>query len=98
MPVGFVDQVMAYLAVDANRAAFTGAIGLPAYAGKSFARRYGVQGFQVDSVTLEPPADFRLQQIVDNQARLTGFSERRSERPERKWIDYTLHRQELIGW
>jgi hypothetical protein len=98
MTVTIVDQIMAFLTTDANRATFNTAIGLAAYAGKSFLRRYGVGGFQLDSVTLGTPADFRLQQIVATNPRLMGYSERRSEKPERKWIDYTLHRPELAGW
>jgi hypothetical protein len=89
---------MAYLATDANVTAFNAAIGLAAFAGRSFTRRYGDGTFVVDAVTLGDVADFGLQQMVQERPRLTGFSERRTERPERKWIDYTLHRRELVGW
>jgi hypothetical protein len=98
MAVTFVDQVMAYLTTDANRAAFNNAIGLPAFAGASFLRRYGAGGFQLDGVALDVPTDFQLQQMVESRPRLTGFSEHYRERPERKRIDYTLHRQEIVGW
>ena len=98
MTVTYVDQVMAYLTTDANRASFNGAIGLASYAGRSFLRRYGVGGFQVDGVTLDVPTDFRLQQMIENRPRLTGFSEQYGQRPERKSIDYTLHRQDVAGW
>jgi hypothetical protein len=98
MTVTIVDQIMAFLTTDANRATFNTAIGLAAYAGKSFIRRYGVGGFQLDNVTLGTPTDFRLQQIVATNPRLMGYSERRGEKAERKWIDYTLHRPELAGW
>ena len=63
MTVTIVDQIMAFTTTDANRATFTTAIGLAAYAGKSFLRRYGIGGFQLDDVTLGTPTDFRPQQI-----------------------------------
>jgi hypothetical protein len=63
MTVTIVDQIMAFLTTDANRATFNTAIGLAAYTGKSFLRRYGVGGLQLDNVTLGTPAGFRLQQI-----------------------------------
>jgi hypothetical protein len=98
MAVTFVDQVMANLATSANRAPFINTIGLGAFAATSFARRYGASGFQVDSVALGPVSDLQLQQPVLDDFRVTGFSERRSERPERKQIDYRVHKQEVLGW
>jgi len=98
MPVTFVDQVMANLATSANRATFVNTIGLAAFAQTSFSRRYGTDGVTVDNVALGPVEDFQLQQLVRNDFRMTGFSERRCERPERKLIDYRLHRQETLGW
>jgi hypothetical protein len=98
MPVTYVDQVMAYLALGANRTAFINAIGLAAFAGTSFTRRYGNSGFQVDSVSLDPPSDLRIQQLIQDDLRITGFSDTRSERPERKWIDYRIRKQQVIGW
>jgi hypothetical protein len=98
MAVTYVDQVMAYLALGANRTAFINAIGLAAFAGTSFTRRYGNSGFQVDSVSLDPPSDLRIQQLIQDDLRITGFSDRRSERPERKWIDYRIRKQQVIGW
>jgi hypothetical protein len=98
MAITYVDQVMAYLALDANRTVFINAIGLAAYAATSFTRRYGDNGFQVDSVGLESPVDFQLQQLVQDDLRITGFSDKRSERLERKWIDYRIRKQQVIGW
>ena len=98
MAVTYVDQVMAYLATDANRPAFNAAIGLPAFAGRSFTRRYGIEGYAVDSVALADPLDYAFQRLVDDQARLTGFTERHGASPERRWLDWTLHRQALVGW
>jgi hypothetical protein len=98
MAVTYVDQVMAFLALGANRTAFIDAIGLAAFAGASFTRRYGSSGFQVDSVSLDAPGDFRIQQLVQDDLRITGYSEKRLERPERKWIDYRVRKQQVIGW
>jgi len=98
MAVTFVDQVLANLATSANRAAFINTIGLAGFAATSFSRRYGTGGFQVDKVTLGPLANFQLQQLIRDDFRITGFSERRNERPERKWIDYRIHKQEPVGW
>lgn len=98
MAVTFVDQVLANLATSANRAAFINTIGLAAFAGTSFNRRYGANGFQVDGVALGPVTDFRVQQLVRDDFRITGFSEQRSERPERRLIDYRLHKQKTLGW
>ncbi len=98
MPVTYVDQVMAYLASTANRTTFVDAIGLAAFAGTSFTRRYGSNGFLVDSVSLTAPTDFQIQELVQDELRLTGFSDKRCERPERKWIDYRFHKQQVIGW
>ena len=98
MAVTYVDQVMAYLALSANRTAFIDAISLAAFAGTSFTRRYGSNGFQVDSVSLDPPGDFQIQQLVQDDLRITGFSDKRTERHERKWIDYSIRKQQVIGW
>jgi len=98
MAVTYVDQVMAYLTPVPNRSAFANAIGLATHAGTSFARRYGNNGFQIDSVSLALPGGFRIQQLVQDDLRIAGFSERRSERPERKWIDYRIYKQQGIGW
>jgi hypothetical protein len=98
MAITYIDQVMAYLALDANRTAFINAIGLAAYAGTSFSRRYGDNGFQVDSVSLGSPVAFQLQQLVRDDLRITGFSDKRSERHERKWVDYRIRKQQVIGW
>jgi hypothetical protein len=96
--VSFVDQVMAYLANSANRGPFITTIGIATYAGASFARRYGLDGYQIDGVTLGAPNEFRLQVSVQDEIRITGTRERRNERPERQWIDYRVHKQEPIGW
>jgi hypothetical protein len=98
MAVTYVDQVMAYLALSANRTAFIDAISLAAFAGTSFTRRYSSNGFQVDSVSLDPPDDFRIQQLIQDDIRITGFSDKRTERHERKWIDYRIRKQQVIGW
>jgi hypothetical protein len=98
MAVTFVDQVMANLATSANRGTFINTIGLAAFAATSFTRRYAAGGFQVDNVGLGPVANFQLQQLVRDDFRITGYSEQRSERPERKQIDYRFHKQEILGW
>jgi hypothetical protein len=98
MAVTFVDQVMANLATSANRAAFINTIALTTFAATSFTRRYGANGFTVDNVVLGPVADFQLQQLVRDDFRITGYSEQRSDRPERKQIDYRFHKQEILGW
>jgi hypothetical protein len=61
MTVTILDQIMAFLPTDANRATFHRR--RPGHLfGKSFLRRYGVGGLQLDNVTLGTPTDFRLQQ------------------------------------
>src|SRR5262245_23243202 len=56
MPVTFVDQLVGYLNNSANVPTFIQAIQLGAFAGESFTRRYGQNGFQVDAFTLGTPA------------------------------------------
>ena len=60
----------------------------------SFKRRYGKDGFQVNGVTLAAPTDFRVQEGLFGETRLTGFREQRSERPERKWYELRISRNE----
>jgi len=98
MAVTFVDQVLAYLATSANRDPFIAAIGLAAYAGTSFTRRYGQGSFQVDGVTLGEPNDFHLQLPIMDDLRVMGTRERRNGCVERQWIDYHIHKQEQLGW
>ncbi len=98
MAVSFVDQIMAYLANSTNRDPFITTIGLATYAGTSFARRYGLDGYQVDGVGLGELNEFRLQVSIQDAMRITGTRERRNERPERQWVDYRIHKQEPIGW
>jgi hypothetical protein len=95
--VSFADQFLAFLADPANQGTFAGTIGLAGFAGASFARRYGKDGFQVNGVTLAAPTDFRFQEGLFGETRLTGFREQRSERPERKWYELRIGRNEQ-GW
>jgi hypothetical protein len=95
--VSFVDQFLAFLADPANQGTFAGTIGLAAFATASFTRRYGKDGFQVDGVTLAAPTDFSFQEGFFDETRLTGFRELRSERPERKWYELRINRNEP-GW
>jgi hypothetical protein len=74
MAVTYVDQVMAYLALSANRTAFIDAISLAAFAGTSFTRRYGSNGVQVASVNLDPPDDFRIQQLIQDDLRIPALA------------------------
>ena len=66
--------------------------------GHGLSGAYGSNGFQVDSVSLDPPDDFRIQQLIQDDLRFTGFSDKRTERHERKWIDYRIRKQQVIGW
>jgi hypothetical protein len=68
MAVTYVDQVMAYLAHESHR--FIDAISLAAFACTSFTRRYGSNGFKVDNVSLDPPDDFRIQQLIQDDLRI----------------------------
>jgi hypothetical protein len=97
MPVTFVDQLMGYLSNSANVPAFIQAIQLGAFAGESFTRRYGQNGFQVDAVALGTPAGFQLQELVLDDLRLLGTSERRSD-CERKLFDFRYRKHETLGW
>jgi hypothetical protein len=87
MAISFVDQVAAFLAVDANQAGFPAQIGLSAFATSSFTQKYGSGGFELNSVTLGAPADFRFQQAFNADMRLSGTRERRSEQPPREAYD-----------
>lgn len=95
MAISFVDQVLSYLAAGANRNPFIAAIGLAAFAGTSFTRRYGQDVFVVDNVTLGAPNQFRLETPVQDDARVTGTREQRGERPQRQWFDLRLRPAQL---
>jgi hypothetical protein len=95
--VSFADQFLAFLADPANQSTFAGTIGLAAFASASFTRRYGKDGFQVNDVTLAAPANFTFQEGFFGETRLTGFREQRSDRPERKWYELRISRNEP-GW
>jgi hypothetical protein len=97
MPISFPDQVVAFLANPANQGPFPGTIGLAAFAASSFTRRYGQGGFQVTGVTLGTPADFRVQELLLDQARISGFKEKRSEQPQRFWYELRIGREDS-GW
>lgn len=97
MPVTFVDQLMAYLATSANLTTLINSISLAAYAGTSFTRQYGQNGFQVDSVALAAPQGFQLQQLILDDLRFTG-TEQRSDHGSRTLYDLRYHRQHEIGW
>src|ERR1700733_11657301 len=97
MPVTFVYQFMAYIVATANLTTFLNTVGLAAYAGTSFTRRYGQNGFQVDSVVLGTPESFLLQELVLDDLRLTG-TEQRSDAQQRKIYDLRYHQQAQIGW
>jgi hypothetical protein len=97
MPISFPDQVVALLANPANQGPFPGAIGLAAFATTSLTRRYGRGGFQVTGVTPGTPSDFRLQELLLDQARISGFREKRSEQPQRFWYELRIGREDS-GW
>ena len=97
MAVGFADQVVAYLANPANQAPFLATVGLSAFAGTSFTRRYGQGGFQVNGVTLGAPADFQFQEFLFDDVRLSGYREKRSEQPQRHWYELRIRREDS-GW
>jgi hypothetical protein len=92
--VTFADLFLAFLANPANQGTFAGTIGLAAFASASFTRRYGKDGFQVNGVTLAAPTDLCVQEGFFGETRLTGFREQRSERPERKWYEMRISRNE----
>jgi hypothetical protein len=95
--VSFADQVMVFLANPANQSTFAGMLGLAAFASASFTRRYGQGGFQISGVTLGTSTGFRLQDLLFDETRITGFREKRSEQPERQWYDLHVRRKDL-GW
>lgn len=98
MPVTFIDQLMAYLSTTANLPDFIDAIQLGTFAGESFTRKYGNNGFQVDSVTIGAPLNFQLQRLVLDDLRFMGSSEQRTSSPERKLFDFRFRRHETLGW
>jgi hypothetical protein len=98
MPVSSVDQLMAYIAQPANLATFIAAIGLATYAGTSFTRRYGQNGFQVDTVVLGTPADVELQALILDDPRIMGTEIRTDTPSNRKLFDLRYQRQVPIGW
>ncbi|HWE37632.1 MAG TPA: hypothetical protein VG406_13775 [Isosphaeraceae bacterium] len=97
MAIGFVDLLMAHLATPANQGPFLDAVGLAAFAGTSFARRYGQGGFQVDGVTLGAPGGLRFQEWIQDDAHLVGTREQRGERPDRQAYDFRFRAPEP-GW
>jgi hypothetical protein len=98
MAVTFADQVLAYIANSANQNTFVNTIGLSAFAGASFAARYGQNSVQVDNVALDNLDAFRLQQVIQDDLRIMGISERRTAAPERHQIDYRIHKEQTLGW
>jgi hypothetical protein len=60
-------------------------------------RRYGQGGFEVTGVTLGTPSDFHLQELLLDQARISGFREKRSEQPQRFWYELRIGREDS-GW
>jgi hypothetical protein len=97
MPISFPDQVVAFLANLTNQGTFPGTIGLAAFATTSFTRRYGQGGFEVTGVTLGTPSDFHFQEFLLDQARVSGFREKRSEQPQRFWYELRIG-HENSGW
>jgi hypothetical protein len=93
MPVSFADQVLVFLTNPTNQVSFPGAVGLSAFANTSLSQRYGQGGFQITSVTLGAPSGF-AQQLLFDETRITGFREKRSERPERNWYEIKLSKGE----
>lgn len=98
MSATFVDLVLAYLAIDANRASFAAATSLADFAGASFGRRYGQGGFQVDGVTLGPLTDYAPQRLIVDDVRVTGSKEYHGARTERQMVDYRVRGQAQFGW
>jgi len=90
MPVSFADQVLVFLANPTNQVSFPGAVGLSAFANASLSQRYGQDGFQITGVTLGAASGFAAQQLLFDEARISGFREKRSERPERNWYEIKL--------
>jgi hypothetical protein len=84
MAISFTDQVTAFLAASGNQSGFPAFVGLAAFATASFTQRYSSGGFQLNSVTLGGPTNFRFQQMFNGDLRLTGARERRSEQPPRE--------------
>jgi hypothetical protein len=98
MPVSSVDQLMAYIAQPADLTSFITGIGLATYAGTSFTRRYGQNGFQVDSAVLGTPVNFELQALVLDDPRIMGTEIRTDCPSARKFYDLRYQRQAPIGW
>jgi hypothetical protein len=98
MPVSFVDQLMAFVSQAANLTTFINSTGLAAYAGTSFSRRYGQNGFQVDSVELGPPTELQLQELILDDLRIIGTEQRTDCTSARKLFDLRYHSQQPIGW
>jgi hypothetical protein len=97
MAINFVDELMAYIAVPVNMSTFISTIGLAAYAGTSFTRRYGQNGFQVDSVTLGALDNVQFQELILDEPRITG-TEQRTDGGGRIMFDLRYHRQHEVGW
>ena len=93
MTISFNDQVVAFLAVAANQAQFVTMTGLAGFATTSFTRKYGQNGFQLNTVTLGAATDFRFQELFNSEARLAGFREKRSEQPQRHWYEMKMGRE-----
>jgi hypothetical protein len=97
MAVGFADQVVAFLANPANQVPFVGTVGLGAFAGTSFTKRYGQGGFEVDGVTLGNPANVQVEEFLSDAVRISGFREKRGEQPQRHWYELRVRREDS-GW
>jgi hypothetical protein len=95
MAASYVDQVMAYVVNSSQQGAFVTAIGLGAYAGKSFTRRYNLNNYQVQSATLGPLSQTQVQQAILDDVRLIGTRECHNQRHR---YDFHLYKQELLGW
>src|SRR5262249_29603628 len=63
----------------------------------SLTRRYGQGGFQITDVIPGTPSGFRLQEFLLDQARISGFREKRSEQPQRFWYELRIGREDS-GW
>jgi hypothetical protein len=98
MPVSFVDELMAFISTPANLGTLISSTGMAAFAGTSLARKYGQNGFQVDSVVLGTPVDFDLQELVLDDPRIMGTEQRTDCPSARKVFDLRYHQQQPIGW
>jgi hypothetical protein len=92
LAVTFADQLLVFLANPANQNTLPSTVGMPAFASASFKRRYSKEGFQVNGTTFGALSDFRVQRGFFAETRMTGFREKRSELPERKWYDLRIGR------